>query len=221
MPSVDLIVSDARGFDLCFGQRRLLVRHILVGTDVRPFHQEHVDVGRRVAQQLLEDAALPPVAAEVARVEEASSVRLHQQRVRVEGAVIVEVGRDPEVADRERLTMDEEPVRGGRESAGPEGGLRQDPMGRLAHEDRDPGRDLVYQSPVILMRVGDDDGERRIARRFGSDRRVRHGGGVVAIERHAQVEDERLAGGAAHLDAAPADLMRPAMDPRPHPFKPP
>jgi hypothetical protein len=69
---------------------------------------------------LLEDAALPSVPTEVARVEEPSSVRLDEERIGVERAVVVEVRRDVEVAEREGLPMNQVPLGSGGESAGPE-----------------------------------------------------------------------------------------------------
>jgi hypothetical protein len=65
-------------------------------------------------------------------------------------------------------------------------------MGRFAHVDRDPGSDLIHE-PTILMSVGDDDAERRIAGLCGSDDRMRNRRWIVAVEWHPEIEDERLA----------------------------
>jgi hypothetical protein len=51
---------------------------------VGAFHEEHVHVGGRLAQQLLEQRGLAAVRAQVAGVEEALPVGLDEQRVRVE-----------------------------------------------------------------------------------------------------------------------------------------
>ena len=57
-------------------------------------------------------------------------------------------------------------------------------MGRLTHVDRDPGRDLVHKPPMILMSVGDEDAERRMAGLRGSDGGMRHHGGIFAVQWH-------------------------------------
>ena len=78
-------------------------------TDVRPLHEQHVDVARRVAEQLREDGRLSPVGTDVPRVKKPPAVRLDEEGIGVEGAVVVQVGRDGERANRERLPVTQEP----------------------------------------------------------------------------------------------------------------
>lgn len=72
----------------------------------------------------------------VAGVEETTTISLDQQRVRIEGAAVVQERCDPEAAELERLSMTEEPCWGARQSGDPEGCLLKDLMGGLSHEER-------------------------------------------------------------------------------------
>ena len=162
-------------------------------------------------------AGLPPVTADVARVEEPPAVRLDKERVRVERAVVVEERRDAEPAEVERLAMCAGSQRDTREAADPEGSLLEDPVGRLPHEERHARERLVDEPPVILVRMGDHDPlQGRVGLDEALDRRKLRLLAFHGDERCPDVQHESLAAGALHLDAAAADLVCAAVDANPH-----
>ncbi len=65
-----------RRFDVGFA--RLLSYVVRTRSNVRAFHQQHVDSFGRPADQFVEDSMLPPMTGDVARVEQAPPIRLDQ-----------------------------------------------------------------------------------------------------------------------------------------------
>ena len=214
--------AECRGhvhLDLGLGRLRLARLAEILAMDARALAHEHVDIRRRVEQQLIEQRASAAVPAEVAGVEQSAAARLDQQRVRVERAVVVQVRRDRERPEHERRTVRQVPRLGevDADAGAPEVGGAQDVGRGLAHIPRHVRVDARHQAPVVLVPVGKDHAEQvRVVAR-GQTRDVRQGRVAVVLggRRAPDVEHEPEAV-LLELDAAAADLADPAVDARPH-----
>ena len=76
-----------------------------VPPDGCPFHQQSIDVSRRVRDHRLEEASLAPVPPEVTGVEHSLAVCLDQQGVGIERAVIDQIRRHTERPDLQRCPV--------------------------------------------------------------------------------------------------------------------
>jgi hypothetical protein len=125
-----------------------------VGPDVGAFHQQHVHIGGRVGEHLVEQRGFAAVAPEIAGVEEAPPAGLDEQRVGVEGGMVVEVRGDGEGADPHRPAVLEVAGRG--EAAGDrreEGGGAED-AGRFPPDvERDVRRQAGGEAVVVEVGV--------------------------------------------------------------------
>ena len=131
---------------------RLRTLHGARPPDGGALHHEDIDVLGWRLDDALHQPRLAPVRAEVARVVHAATVRLDQQRVRVESTVIDQIGRDPERSQRKRLAVAIEarvlepvPVRNV-----PARGL-ENVVRRLAQVHRHIGPNVSGQPVVVLV----------------------------------------------------------------------
>ena len=186
--------------------------------DRRSFHQEDIDIRGRILDHRLDQRRLAAVGAKVAGVVDALAIRLHEQGVGVEGAVIDEVGRDAEGPDLHRPAVMEETGIGESVALRNEGARRlQDVVRRLADMDRDLRADVPGQTVVVGMGVRDHHAQQAVVRlpEAGDPREQAFIHIPIGVNRrvegHTDIEDDPLPL-RLDLDAGAADLPGASMD---------
>ncbi len=187
----------------------------------RSLHEEYVDVFRRAGDHCLEQRPLAPVPAKVTRVEHPLAVRLHQQRVGVECAVIDQIRGHPERSDVYRFPVFDEARRGQGLAASHIAACRtQHAVRRLTDIDRDVRPDLPCQTVVVRVRMRNDHAEQAVVPRaeaWNRRQQVRLRALIVGgVERKTDIQHQAPAVD-LDLDAGAADFLRSPMDAQPHP----
>jgi len=195
-------------------------RAILVGpAQHRSFHQQHVDVHGRTAQEGLEELGLTAVGPKVAAVEQPLAVGLDQDGIGVVGRMVHQERRQPERADVDRLSVDQvRHLLKGWAPGNERPGRLQDPMRRLPHEEPHAPAQSGCQAVMVGMPMGDDNAHegciRPVKALHGWQRHVLR---PIGVQGQADVQDKPFAM-ALQLDASSANLVRPAMDADPQAF---
>jgi hypothetical protein len=149
-------------------------------------HEQRVDAFGGLLQQFFEQARLSSMAPKVPRVEQSLAARLHQERVCVERAVVVQERRDGERSDLDGAAVREIAGRiQGEAERAEERGLGENAGGARSDEDRGRPRGLRQQAIVIGVRMAyhhtvkarvgavceaTDGGERDVFTRSGGER---------------------------------------------------
>src|SRR5262249_39199651 len=138
---------------------RLSALRFALRPEICPLHQKDIHPNWRLAHELLEDCVLTTVRLQIGRVEQPAAICLNEQRVSVEGTVVVEERRDGERTERKRLSVPKETYGVECDAGGKECAFFQDAARGLADVDSDAPLHLVDQSPMILMSMRDDETE--------------------------------------------------------------
>ena len=209
--------ADELTFEIVFGCETLACSS---PANSRSLHQQNVDAARRIRDHRLEQSCLAPVSPEIARIEHPLAVRLDQQGIGIERAVIDEIRRDPERPGLHRLAVRDEA------GVGESVAVRdvtarclQNVVRILADPDGDVRTDVPLQSVVVHVRMRNQNAEQTVVSlaETRDPRQQAFACGLVfgRVERQSDIEGEALAL-RLDLDAGPADFLRPPMDAKPH-----
>jgi hypothetical protein len=166
----------------------------------------------------IDERGFAAVAAEVARVEKPLSGTLDQQHVGVERGVIGENGRNGERPNREWPGTAVPCLECPGERTTRDVAAHRNQLGRArSRPDRPSGRKLLDKTPMVLMRMANQDGRRAgpIEGR-GQQARCAFGG----VQRSPGIEDEAVSVRVLDLDATPTDLLSSAVDRQPNAVQP-